>query len=96
VAKKKKVQEAGAAIDAPPQDAPDITTEPAGEEITTILAASPSGESGDAGIAPAPHIWTIEELIEEYFPGAKRVSGGVAAGLLREMRRRNRLEEKGY
>jgi len=38
----------------------------------------------------------MDEIKEEYFPGVKRLSGGVVAGLQRELRRRNRKERKGF
>jgi hypothetical protein len=43
-----------------------------------------------------PKVWTVAEVLEEYFPGAKKVSGGVLAGIQREVRRRNRRAEKGF
>jgi|SRR5581483_10583300 len=51
--------------------------------------------AGDIPMA-APKLVTTAELLEEYFPGAKSVSGGTLAGLEREKRRRNRRAEKGY
>jgi len=75
----------------------DIQPEPAGAESAPTTDVGPSGQSDAAGIAQdRPKIWTVDELLEEYFPGATKVSGGVLAGLQREMRRRNRKAEKGY
>lgn len=44
-----------------------------------------------------PKASTMAELLAEQFPqGAPRVAGGMAIALQRELRRRNRLTEKGY
>lgn len=68
-----------------------------GAEVDFCFGASTAGEDLAPAELPArPKLWTMDELLEEYFPGATRVSGGVAAGLQRELRRRNRMAEKGY
>ena len=90
---------AGAAVDvATTQDSTtDIQQQPAGAESTpTILDDGQASKSVDAGTLPErPHVWTVPEVLAEYFPNAKRVSGGVLGGIQREVRRRNRLAEKG-
>jgi hypothetical protein len=69
--------------------------EPANSDSVAELAAEePGGEP--AAPVEAPKVWTMKELMAEYFPAAKSVSGGVLAGLQRELRRRNRNNEKGY
>jgi len=82
---------------------PAIPTEPAiAESEPKAEDIGPPGKSDDAGIpkagmSPVPFkVWTMDELVAEYFPNAKRLSGGVVAGLQRELRRRNRKAEKGY
>jgi hypothetical protein len=70
---------------------PPVTPEPA-PTAETPEATEATEEQKPA----APKVWTMEELVAEYFPNAKRFSGGAAAGLERELRRRNRLAERGY
>lgn len=73
-----------------PDTAEELSTHQLADAFEAICVPVP------ADLDAAPRIWTMDELMAEYFPGATRVSGGVAAGLQRELRRRNRLAEKGY
>lgn len=64
------------------------------------VAANPANPATVTALAvtgtPAP--MTMAELLAELYPngGPKRVAGGMAIALQRELRRRNRKAEKGY
>lgn len=72
---------------------------PEPSQQTPAVAENEAGDlpTVEAGAAlEIPEACTMEQLKEEYFPGATRLSGGVVAGLQRELRRRNRAIQKGY
>lgn len=94
--RKAKAVKAPKPVQAAPLDPEPIEAQPEpievpAEEIPAIIEPVGGDWANDV-----PKVCTIDDLVQEYFPGATKVSGGVASGLNREMRRRNRKAERGY